>query len=141
MTNLRYALWSPGAREPIRKHETDAGVDVFANEDVWIPPFSARKVKTGLSFEIRPGTMLLAKPKSGQDYMLGAGVLDALYQGEVLIKVINYKPWPIRIRKGSPVAQLISVLINTNELERVEDVRRLHGAVSARGADGGIVRE
>jgi dUTP pyrophosphatase len=141
MTPLRYARWNSDAAAPLRKHPTDAGVDVFAIEDKWIWPFSAARVKTGLTFEIRADFMLLAKPKSGSDYLLGAGVIDPGYQGEILIKIVNYKPWPLRIRKGQALAQLVQVAILTDPLEGVASIDDLHSQKSARGEDGGIVRQ
>ena len=62
--------------------------------------FSAARVHTGLSFEVGPDFMLLAKPKSGSDFLLGAGVIDPGYQGEILIKVVNYTPSPLTIPAG-----------------------------------------
>jgi dUTP pyrophosphatase len=140
VTPLRFARLDPSAKLPVRKHPTDAGVDVFANETVTLAPFSAARVHTGLTFEIRPDFMLLAKPKSGSDFLLGAGVIDPGYQGEILIKVINYTPEPLVIEKGSALAQLVQVTIRTDALEEAP-ANALHEQKSARGADGGIARQ
>jgi len=137
---LRFARLSPDVKAPARKHPTDAGVDVYANETVTIPPFSAARVPTGLTFEIRPDFMLLAKPKSGSDFLLGAGVIDPGYQGEILIKVVNYSPQPVTIHRGDALAQLVQVAIFTDALEEVP-VEKIHARGSARGKDGGIVRQ
>jgi dUTP pyrophosphatase len=138
-SKLRFARLDPEAKLPTRKHATDAGVDVYANETITIPPFSAARVHTGLTFEIRPEFMLLAKPKSGNDFLLGAGVIDPGYQGEILIKVINYTPEPLVIPQGSALAQLVQVAILTDPLEEVSR-EEIHLLPSDRGADGGIVR-
>jgi len=130
----------PGARPPQRKHPADAGVDVYAGEEVTIPPFSAARVPTGLTFEIPRQFMLLAKPKSGSDFLLGAGVIDPGYQGEVLIKVVNYTPNPLTIPLGASLAQLVQVAIFTDPLEEVS-LEEIHQETSERGADGGIVRQ
>lgn len=139
MPPLRFARTYPQARSPQRKHPIDAGVDVYARETVTIPPFSAGRVPTGLTFEIRPDFMLLAKPKSGSDFLLGAGVIDPGYQGEVLIKMVNYTPNPLTIREGDALAQLVQVAIRTDALEEVS-LEEIHQQKSERGADGGIVR-
>lgn len=139
-THLRFACLDPDVRRPARKHPTDAGVDIYANETVTVPPFSAARVRTGLMFDIRPDFMLLAKPKSGSDFLLGAGVIDPGYQGEILIKVVNYTPAPLTINKGDPLAQLVQVTIRTDPLEETRP-GDLHPAPTARGADGGIVRQ
>lgn len=139
-TPLRFARLDPDARLPARKHPNDAGVDIYANETITVAPFSAARVHTGLLFEIRPDFMLLAKPKSGSDFLLGAGVIDPGYQGEILIKVVNYTPVPLTIQKGSPLAQLVQVAILTDPLEE-SDSQKLYSSPSARGADGGIARQ
>ena len=139
---LRYTRIGEGAMQPQRKNPTDAGIDVYASETVVIPPFSAKKVPTGLSFEIRPEFMLLAKPKSGSDLLIGAGVIDPGYQGEILIKVVNYTPNEVTIKLGQPIAQLVQVRVLLDELEEVGGgLGALHTERSQRGADGGIVRQ
>ncbi len=140
MTPLRFARLNPEARPPARKHPTDAGVDVYASQTVTIPPFSAARVPTGLTFDIRPGFMLLAKPKSGSDFLLGAGVIDPGYQGEILIKVVNYTPNPLTIHKGDALAQLVQVAILTDPVEEVS-LEEIHPERSERGTDGGIARQ
>jgi dUTP pyrophosphatase len=140
MPTLRFSLRDPHARPPRRKHPTDAGVDVFASETITIPPFSAARVHTGLTFDIPPRFMLLTKPKSGSDFMLGAGVIDPGYQGEILIKVVNYTPNPLTIHKDDPLAQLVQVAIFADPLEEVA-LEEIHPHPSDRGADGGIARQ
>jgi dUTP pyrophosphatase len=140
MPPLRYAKVDSQARPPARKHPTDAGVDVYANETVTIAPFSAGRVRTGLTFEIRPEFMLLAKPKSGSDFLLGAGVIDPGYQGEIIIKVVNYRPEPLTIQRGDALAQLVQAAIFTDPLEETA-LEEIHAQRSARGADGGIARQ
>lgn len=137
---MRFSRLDPGARPPARKHPTDAGVDVFANETVTVAPFSAARVRTGVTFEVRPDFMLLAKPKSGSDFLLGAGVIDPGYQGEILIKVVNYTPQPLTIERGAALAQLVQVAIRTDPLEEVP-AADLHARPTARGGAGGIVRQ
>lgn len=90
-----------------RKHTTDAGVDVYASKKVIIPPLSNRIVPTGVFFDIPEGTMLLAKPKGRHDFLVGAGVIDAGYQGEILIRVVNTYLRFLTFQEGDPVAQLI----------------------------------
>jgi dUTP pyrophosphatase len=140
MTSLRYAKIDASAKSPVRKHPTDAGVDVYASETISIPPFSAARVHTGLTFEIRPDFMLLAMPKSGSNFLLGAGVIDPGYQGEILIKVINYTPEELVIHAGDALAQLVQAAIFTEPLEELAQ-EEIHPQRSARGADGGIARQ
>ena len=84
--------------------------------------------------------MLEARPKSRHDYLIGAGIIDAGYQGEILIKVVNYGIKPIRIKKWDPIAQLILVKIDTPPVVEVE-ITKIHQQESERGATGGIVSQ
>jgi dUTP pyrophosphatase len=140
MSLLRFARLAPDAKAPARKHPEDAGVDVYVYEAITIAPFSAARVRTGLTFEIEPGAMLLAKPKSGSDFLLGAGVIDAGYQGEILIKAVNYTPQTLVLEKDQPLAQLVQVLIRTDGLHELS-LEEIHLERSERGGDGGIVRQ
>lgn len=124
---------------PVRKHADDAGVDVFAAGDVWIWPFSMGKVHTGVTVDIPRGTALLVWPKSGGDHVIGAGVLDAGYTGEVMVKILNYRPWPIRIKAGAPLGQLVKVNVLTEPVVE-HPLAEMHRAFSERGATGGILR-
>ena len=138
---LKFAKLDLEAVLPMRKHPTDAGVDVYALEGYVIPPHSIQIVRTGLTFEIPEGQMLLVKPKSGSNYLIGAGVVDTGYQGEVLVKIVNIMANEITISKGQAIAQLVQVCIFTDGLEEQESAEALHSRPSDRGADGGIVRE
>jgi dUTP pyrophosphatase len=140
MRKLRFSRMDPEVKPPQRKHAHDAGVDVYARQEVTIPPFSAARVPTGLTFDIPSQFMLLARPKSGSDFLLGAGVIDPGYQGEILIKVVNYTPAPLTILRGAPLAQLVQVAIFTDPLEEVS-LGEVHQEKSERGTDGGIVRQ
>jgi len=134
---LRFCRISPDATIPTRKHPTDAGVDVFASESLLIPPFSYRVVHTGVTFEIPVGTMLEIRPKGRNDHLIGAGVVDAGYQGEILVKIVNYSWKPLRIRKGDAIAQLVQLPVICELLQEVS-LDALHEHRSERGAGGGI---
>lgn len=137
---MKFARISELAVPITRKYPKDAGADVYLLEKqliVW--PFSYKVASTGITVEIPENYMLLAKPKSRNNHLIGAGVLDCGYQGEVKIKIINYTPWPIIFRHGDAIAQLILVKIDTPELTEVL-VNNIHQKLSDRGATGGILK-
>lgn len=134
---LKFARLTPQAAAPTRKHPTDAGVDVYASEDVRIPPFSCRVVTTGITCEVPKGTLLQAWPKSRHDHLLGAGVIDAGYQGEIKIKVVNYSWKPLRIRRGDAIAQLVQLPVICEALEELS-LGEIHQVRSDRARSGGI---
>jgi dUTP pyrophosphatase len=134
---IKFARLDPTATAPMRKHPTDAGVDVFAIEDKTIWPFSYRVIGTGITFEIPDGTMLMVWPKGRNNHLIGAGVIDAGYQGEIMIKVINYTWKFLRIQKGTAIAQLVQIPVIC-ELVQELPLNEVNTYSSSRGASGGI---
>jgi len=137
MNQIRIARLHPAAVLPSRKHPTDAGLDLYALEAGMIGPHDLGILRTGITVEIAPGYFGLVKAKSRNDHVVGAGVLDAGYQGEVLIKVINPYDHPLEVSAGQAIAQLLVVPIQTPEVIEV-DLDVIHARVTPRGASGGI---
>ena len=137
---LKFAKLHPRAKAPVRKHPTDAGVDVFADGLVFVEPHAYQIVHTGLTFEIDRSCMLLAFPKSGSNFLIGGGVFDPGYQGEILVKVVNFGDEELCIDRGDAVCQLVQVPILTDPLEEMP-LGQIHQVASDRGTDGGIVRQ
>ncbi len=134
---LRFSRLNANAGVPERKHPTDAGVDVFASETVRICPFSYRVVHTGVTFAVPAGTMLEIRPKGRNNHLIGAGVVDAGYQGEILVKVVNYSWKPLRVRQGEAIAQLVQLPVICEVVEEVP-LDEIHITRSERGEEGGI---
>lgn len=134
---LKFSKLDPSAATPSRKHPTDAGVDVFANEDVRIPPFSYRVVKTGVTFEVPEDTLLEIRPKGRNNHLVGSGIVDAGYQGEIMVKVVNYSWRVLHIRRGDAIAQLVQLPVICEPVEELP-LEEIHAKQSERGSAGGI---
>jgi dUTP pyrophosphatase len=134
---LKYARIDANAKSPTRKHPTDAGVDVYALTDNVLWPFSYKNIHTGVTFDIPAGTMLEVRPKGRNNHLIGAGVIDAGYQGEIVVKVVNYTWKPMRVKKGDAIAQLVHVPVICEAVEEV-DAAQIHTERSTRGGSGGI---
>ena len=140
METLRIARLRPDAVLPTRKHPNDAGIDLYAVDADTIPPHGFGILKTGVTIEIPGGYVGLLKPKGRHDHLLGAGVVDAGYQGEILIKVANPSPIPLEIPAGMAIAQLLILPVLTPAVEEVSP-QEIHPQESARGNSGGIVSQ
>ena len=134
---LKFARIDTNAKSPSRKHPTDAGVDVYALTNITLCPFSYGNIRTGVTFDIPAGTMLEVRPKGRNNHLIGAGVIDAGYQGEIVVKVVNYTWKPMRIKRGDAIAQLVQVPVICDPVEEV-DAAHIHAEKSARGGSGGI---
>jgi len=107
---------------PRYAHPGDAGLDLYAREDVVLPPGRRAVVPTGLAIAVPPGHVGLVHPRSGLAATSGValvnspGTIDAGYRGEVKVVLINLDPdEPVQLRRGDRIAQLV--------VQRVESVR------------------
>jgi len=134
---LKFSRLDLNAKAPARKHPADAGVDVYALEDVSVKPFSYANVHTGVTIEVPEGTMLEVRPKGRNNRLVGAGVIDAGYQGEIVVKVVNYTWRAMRLHKGDAIAQLVQLPVICEPVEEVI-MDQIHKEKSTRGGSGGI---
>ncbi len=115
MTNLelRYELLSDTATPPKRAHETDAGFDLHADEQVWLEPGEYRLIHCGVAIALPEGTAGLVCPRSGLAGKRGItvlnapGVIDAGYRGETKVILINHSDKGFLVEVGDRIAQLV----------------------------------
>ncbi len=138
METIRAAKLTEDAVMPTRKHRDDAGIDFYSSEAKTIPPHSFDVVGTGITIEIPKGFVGLMMPKSRNDHLLGAGVIDAGYQGEIRIKLANMTDIPLEIKPGQAIAQMLLLPVITPAVEEIP-LDEIHQVKSQRGATGGIL--
>ena len=138
MEKIRAAKLQEDAVIPTRKHPDDAGIDFYAAEEKVIAPHAFDVIGTGITIEIPAGFVGLLMPKSRNDHLLGAGVVDAGYQGEIRVKIANPTDIALEIRHGQAIAQMLILPIMTPEVEHIP-LDDIHQQKSARGATGGIL--
>ena len=137
MEKIRAAKLQPNAILPTRKHPDDAGIDFYASEEKTISPHAFDVVGTGITIEIPRGYVGLMMPKSRNNHLLGAGVIDAGYQGEIRIKIANITDSPLQIEPGQAIGQMLLLPIETPAVEEIP-LDQIHQQKSERGATGGI---
>lgn len=140
MKIIKAARLQPNAILPTRKHAEDAGMDFYAINEVTIPSLGNAIVPTGITIDIETGYVGLLKPKSRNNHILGAGVVDAGYQGEILIKIFNPSDHELVILKGEAIGQLVIIPIVTPTIQEVE-VDEIHTSESERANNGGILSQ
>lgn len=123
---LEFELMSPNAKLPSYAHEGDAGMDVYAIEEVHLSKGIPKLVKTGLRCKIPEGFELQVRPRSGLalkgvTVWNAPGTIDSKYRGEigVILMYLNNECVPIPdgtgmmpkpfhiIREGDKIAQLV----------------------------------
>ena len=119
---------------PTKGHESsDAGWDLYAAEDISLPPQTQKLIPLGISIAIPEGWVGLIQDRSGMAYkrrmVANAGVIDARYRGEVNVLLANenpvnpyLSPESHVIKAGERVAQMLILPVPTVEFVEVEEL-------------------
>jgi dUTP pyrophosphatase len=121
-SRLQILRLSPEAVLPTRAHADDAGLDLYALEDVALEPREGRAARTGVAFAIPQGFVGLVADRSSlakRGLKTAGGVIDAGYRGEVQVVLWNLAETPALVRRGERVAQLLILPIATPAVEEV----------------------
>lgn len=118
---------------PERKHRTDAGLDLKAAEDAYIPPQGSALVRTGVHVQLPHGTVGLIRSRSGMmKYGVTTdGTIDEGFTGEIRIELFNHSGISYDVHRGDRIAQLVITPTYYFDLELVGEPDE-----SDRGADG-----
>lgn len=88
-------LCSPEAKIPVYANVGDAGLDIYALEDITIKPGETKLIKTGLKVAIPKGYELQVRPKSGRSLKTKLrvantpGTIDSGYRDEIGVIIEN----------------------------------------------------
>lgn len=93
MIKVGFKRLTDDATLPVKKHATDSGFDLFANEDVIIESGETKVIKTGIVVVLPDGYEAQVRPRSGvtskTKLRVQIGTIDNSYVGEVGIIVDN----------------------------------------------------
>jgi dUTP pyrophosphatase len=119
---------------PTKAYAADAGLDIYSNEDVFINEGATAIINTGICLKIPYGYYGKIEDRSGLASIglkTGAGVIDALYDGELKIVLhnincnieTNFKGSGYQVKKGQRIAQLILQPVVDVKLVEVQDLK------------------
>lgn len=141
---IKMALISDTAKLPTRKHDSDAGIDLYLDspkKDFVVKPGETQIALTGVTVEIPVGYFGWITNKSKNDYLIGGGIVDESYQGELLVKIINTSNTvTLVLTHHFPIAQLLIIPCKVPKVEEVKP-EDIHRRESDRKASGGIVNQ
>ena len=131
-----------GSEYPLPEYATDgsAGIDLRAclDEPLEVRPGDTHLLPTGIAIHIGdPGLAAVLLPRSGLGHKHGivlgnlVGLIDADYQGQVLVSCWNRSRQSFTIQPGERIAQMVFVPIVRAHFEVVESFQE-----STRGAGG-----
>ena len=128
-----------GAFMPTRAHEADAGLDLYAREDVVIHPKDSAVLDTGVHIELPPDTVGFLKSKSGLNVKHGItseGVIDVGYTGSIVVKLYNNSSRDYIVNEGDKISQLVILPILKPELELVDSLEDTDRGSNGFGSTG-----
>ncbi|XP_042473512.1 uncharacterized protein LOC122055897 [Zingiber officinale] len=101
---------SATAKTPKRASKGAVGYDLAIDQDYSIPPRGQELLSTGVSIKVPEGTYARIAPRSSyaiQGIIIGAGVIDSDYRGEVKILAHNFSDNTLFFKAGEYIAQII----------------------------------
>ena len=141
MNKLKVKLLHKDAVIPNRANPKDSGADLYAIEDMTIPPNSTVLVPTGIAVYLEEGYEAQVRPKSGisakTPKRVVLGTVDTIYHQEVKVIVDNISDKHQFIEKGKKIAQLVVAPVAYPEIEVVEtfENKSTRGGFGSTGLD------
>ncbi|RLC08766.1 MAG: dUTP diphosphatase [Deltaproteobacteria bacterium] len=135
----RFTVDNP-KHKPFKKHEADAGFDIFANEAVVIPANSYAIVSTCLKVAIPEGYVGILKSRSGMackhGVETGAGVIDSTYRGYINVKLYNTSNKDYTVVIGDKITQMLIQKVNLLDWIEVESLDETERGSNGFGSTG-----
>ena len=138
---------SPTAIVPTKSRKSDAGYDLYADENFTLRPEETRLISTGIALAIPDGYAGLIWDRSGlgsKGIHRHAGVVDSSYRGEVKVALSNsrfggdsdYLDNTYFITKGDRIAQILFQKVPHFELVETEELDDTNRGSSGFGSSG-----
>lgn len=120
---------------PERKHEEDAGIDLYSKEYSYILPHDSKVIGTGTHIQLPKGTCGLLVSRSGLNInhcLTSTGLIDEGFTGEIKVRLYNNGKEPYTVHRGDRITQLLILpVVKPKELKRVKKLDE-----SERGDEG-----
>ena len=127
-------LLTETAVPPKRTHPTDAGLDIFSDQDIFIPHGKTSVVPTGVAMRVPEGMVGKIEDRSSmgkRGLRTGGGVVDSAFTGELSIILHNFSNrddstekagFGYQVKKGDKIAQMLVYPIATPSVNIVKEL-------------------
>ena len=137
---INFKKLSPTAITPTKAHTTDAGFDLYADEEVILLKGETLAVKTNIAIELPEGYVADVRPRSGltlnSSLRVQYGTIDAGYREGIGIICELVRGDGVTIPKGMKIAQLVILPIPEITLQEVEELSESDRGVNGFGSTG-----
>ena len=124
MQTLQIKQLSPNATLPTRTHTTDAGLDIYASEDIIVTHTHAVIIPTGIAINIPAGYEGTIRPRSGKSVKTNLrvvlGTIDCGFNGEIGVIAEASDRSNYLVQRGEKIAQLVIQRVELPQLEIVD---------------------
>lgn len=129
-----------GAFDPVRAHQTDAGLDLRTPVEFTIRPHDSYVIDTGVHVELPEGTFGQLFSKSGLNVKhsivsLG-GTIDEGFTGSIVVKLYNEGDEEYHFRSGDKIAQMVILPYLAPEIEFSDKLTETARGNSGFGSSG-----
>lgn len=128
------------AFEPVRAHETDAGLDLRTPRPVYILPHSSAAINTGVHIQLPHNTFGKLESKSGlnikHNIVSCGGTIDEGYTGSIKVKLYNLSDEPYHFERGDKIIQLIVQPCLYEPVEIVDELEETDRGDNGFGSSG-----
>ena len=122
-------------------HDGDAGLDLYALEDIVFSPLETKKIKLGIACEPKDGRAYYLFPRSSISktplrLSNSIGLIDGGYRGEIMASCDNIKDFEYIVKEGDRLFQLVatdSSSISYSIVETLSDTTRGSGGFGSTG--------
>ena len=150
MERLGVKLVHPAAKPPKKMTQGSGGFDLYAAENVVIPPMRCDVdghaevgrglVHIGIEIELPQGTVGRIASRSGlsinSNIEVGAGWVDSDYRGTLVVELKNLSSKPYKVSQGDRIAQLIILPVVDVEIKVVLCLEKTERGSSGFGSTG-----
>jgi dUTP pyrophosphatase len=134
---LNFKKLNPNAKSPTKGNPGDAGIDLYALEEIHFPASAQKRVHTGIAMEIPDGHVGFIWDKSGISFNQGlktvGGVIDSGYRGEITVSMVNLSGIEQIIQAGQKFTQIIIQKFEDCDLS---EVNTLSDTIRGTGREG-----
>lgn len=120
----------------------DAGADLKANADYFLPAGFRELILTGVCIELPKNMVALIHPRSGLALKHGItvlnapGTIDSNYRGEIGVILYNTSNEHFVIKRGDRIAQLVFQEVVTADFIHVDDLSNTERGTAGFGSTG-----
>lgn len=136
---VKFKKLESNAKTPTKAFLDDAGWDIYAIADLYIPPNEQREVKTGIAFEIPKGWHIQIHTRSSYGKKMlkcHLGIVDSGYRNEVSIWVYNYGKEGYYVKTGDKVCQVLFLPVPEVNMKEVDQLSESDRGLKGHGSSG-----